>query len=321
MYENHRDNFGRRRPDDERGNRDQRWRQGEDRYRRESMGQRGYDQDRYDRQRSFGGDDDYSGDGWYDVEERGSYGNRPQWSDRGRTERGYHDHGHGQQRSGQDFFGRSDYDRPGDTSYFTGTQGSWAVRPASYGNPAYGPGGFGDDYREHGYGHGGDHRGFLEKAGDEIASWFGDEDAARRRDQDHRGRGPKNYTRSDERIRDDANDRLTEDWRIDASEVTVRVENGEVTLDGTVPDRASKRRAEDLVEDISGVKHVQNNLRVAATSLGEQSRASSDAGSMISGAGSQPGTTSPSTIGASTSGSGSAGTANQNGATKASERI
>ena len=37
---------------------------------------------------------------------------------------------------------------------------------------------------------------------------------------------------------------------------------GEITLTGTVTSRDQKRRAEDVVEDISGVKHVQNNLRV-----------------------------------------------------------
>lgn len=106
-------------------------------------------------------------------------------------------------------------------------------------------------------------RGFFERAGDEVASWFGDDDAARRREQDHRGRGPAGYTRSDERIREDANDKLTEDWRVDARAVEVSVASGEVTLDGTVPSREQKRRAEDLVDSLSGVKHVQNNLRVS----------------------------------------------------------
>jgi len=119
----------------------------------------------------------------------------------------------------------------------------------------------------------GERRGFFERAGDEIASWFGDEDAARRREQDHRGRGPANYVRSDERIREDANDALTRDWAVDASEITVEVRDGEVTLDGTVHSRIAKRRAEDCVDDVSGVKHVQNNLRVkdawtAATTTG-----------------------------------------------------
>ena len=42
--------------------------------------------------------------------------------------------------------------------------------------------------------------------------------------------------------------------------------SGEVTLDGTVPSREQKRRAEDLIDSLSGVKHVQNNLRVSETS-------------------------------------------------------
>lgn len=108
-------------------------------------------------------------------------------------------------------------------------------------------------------------RGFLDRASDEVMSWFGDEDAARRREADHRGHGPADYTRSDERIREDANDRLTDDPRVDARNVTVSVEGGELTLSGTVPNRDAKRRAEDCVEAISGVSHVQNNLRVQAS--------------------------------------------------------
>lgn len=114
----------------------------------------------------------------------------------------------------------------------------------------------------------GERRGFMERAGDEIASWFGDEDAARRRAQDHRGRGPSDYTRSDERIREDVNDHLTHDWRVDASHIRVTVKDGEVTLEGSVDSRGAKRRAEDIADDVSGVKHVQNNLRVQDASSG-----------------------------------------------------
>lgn len=105
-------------------------------------------------------------------------------------------------------------------------------------------------------------RGFMARAGDEIASWFGDEDAERRREIDHRGRGPANYTRSDERILEDACDTLTGDWGVDARNVQVTVQGGEVTLDGRVESRRQKRRAEDIVHDIAGVSHVQNNLRI-----------------------------------------------------------
>jgi hypothetical protein len=35
-----------------------------------------------------------------------------------------------------------------------------------------------------------------------------------------------------------------------------------VTLTGTVTSREQRRRAEDIAESVSGVTHVQNNLRV-----------------------------------------------------------
>ena len=78
----------------------------------------------------------------------------------------------------------------------------------------------------------------------------------------YRGIGPKNYTRSDERLREDVCDRLTEDGDIDASGIEVEVSNGEVTLSGGVPTRDQRRRAEDCAEQVSGAKHVQNNIRV-----------------------------------------------------------
>lgn len=77
------------------------------------------------------------------------------------------------------------------------------------------------------------------------------------------GRGPKDYQRSDERIREEISDRLTDDHRVDASDVVVEVRSCEVTLSGTVNDREQKRRAEDLAESVSGVREVTNQLRVA----------------------------------------------------------
>ncbi len=113
---------------------------------------------------------------------------------------------------------------------------------------------------------GGSDRGWWDKTTDEVASWFGDEEAERRREQDerrgqHRGRGPKNYTRTDDRIREDINDRLTDHPYLDASEIEVEVSNGEVTLTGTVDSRWTKRTAEDIAEDVSGVRNVENRIR------------------------------------------------------------
>ena len=54
----------------------------------------------------------------------------------------------------------------------------------------------------------------------------------------------------------------TDDAYIDASDLECKVQDGEVTLAGTVPDRETKYRVEDLVESIAGVTEVQINLRV-----------------------------------------------------------
>ncbi|MEZ2223460.1 BON domain-containing protein [Rhizobium sp. RCC_161_2] len=106
-------------------------------------------------------------------------------------------------------------------------------------------------------------RDFMDRAGDEVASWFGDDQAAHRREMDKfRGKGPKGYKRTDERILEDVNDRLTDAPFLDASDIEVSVTGGEVTLGGFVFSRQDKRRAEDIVDDVFGVSHVQNNLRV-----------------------------------------------------------
>lgn len=77
------------------------------------------------------------------------------------------------------------------------------------------------------------------------------------------GRGPKDYQRSDDRVREEICDCMTDDPMLDASEITVQVSNGEVMLSGTVPSREQKRRAEDVAERISGVKDVTNQLRIS----------------------------------------------------------
>lgn len=150
--------------------------------------------------------------------------------------------------NGADWFTSSDYGQG---------IGAWGGR-ANYPGGGAGYSGSGA-YRED------DPRGLMDRAVDEVRGWFGDDDAERRREEDHRGRGPGDYTRSDERIREDANDRLTDHPFVDARQISVSVSEGEVTLTGTVNSRADKRRAEDCVDDVSGVKHVQNNLRVTTT--------------------------------------------------------
>lgn len=78
-----------------------------------------------------------------------------------------------------------------------------------------------------------------------------------------RGRGPKNYRRSDELLREIICEQLTDDPYIDARDVSVEISNGEVTLRGTVAAREQKYAIEDLVADVGGVTEIHNYLSVS----------------------------------------------------------
>ena len=90
------------------------------------------------------------------------------------------------------------------------------------------------------------------------------DDYTREPEPDRRGLGPRNYRRSDERIRGDVCEALTDDPRVDAREIDVSVADEVVTLAGCVSSRAEKRRAEDVALRCRGVHDVLNALRVAA---------------------------------------------------------
>lgn len=77
-----------------------------------------------------------------------------------------------------------------------------------------------------------------------------------------RNRGPKGYTRSDERIREDLCDQLMSFEGGDFSEVEIDVKDGNVTLKGTINNRQAKYQIEELADNIPGVKDVTDNLKV-----------------------------------------------------------
>ena len=181
------------------------------------------------------------------LESMGSLGN--DWANRSETN---------DYNSDRDFerrdYGRRDFGNYGDQNRFndTGNRGS-----------------FRDDERDRdrsGSARSDNSRDWWDKTKDEVSGWFGDENAQQRRERDqqgeHRGKGPKGYARTDERIKEDVNERLTDESTVDASEIEVDVRNGEVFLKGTVNSRQEKRRAEDVVESISGVKNVENHIKV-----------------------------------------------------------
>lgn len=160
-------------------------------------------------------------------------------------------YGAGDDRGGQGRYPRRTGRHRGGADYPYGPHTPYGYRGRNEyddrGRGGYGAGG--PERREH------EHRSWVERAGDRLAEAFGNEG-------EHRGRGPKGYRRSDERIREDINDRLTDDPWLDATAIEVAVKDCEVTLSGTIRGRDDKRRAENLAESVSGVNHVQNNLRV-----------------------------------------------------------
>jgi hypothetical protein len=101
------------------------------------------------------GDDRYGSDRWRDREQ----GSRP--AERGASR----DRGRGDYR-GSDY-GRSDYRSDHERGGYRQSENSRNQAP---GRPS----------------HGEDDRGFLDRAGDELRSWFGDEEAQRRREEDER---------------------------------------------------------------------------------------------------------------------------------------
>jgi hypothetical protein len=78
-----------------------------------------------------------------------------------------------------------------------------------------------------------------------------------------RGRGPKGFRRPDERIHEDLCARMAAHPALDASEIDVRITDGDVVLDGTVRSRSERRLAEAMAESVGGVRDIRNNLRLA----------------------------------------------------------
>lgn len=92
----------------------------------------------------------------------------------------------------------------------------------------------------------------------------------------NRGRGPRNYQRPDERIREDVCDLLTVDEEVDATDIEVTVASGVVTLGGSVDERRIKWLAEEIATRCLGVKEVQNRLRVTRAAARSPSRSGAD---------------------------------------------
>jgi hypothetical protein len=214
----------------------------------------------------------YGSEAWYGSERRGG--------GFGRSESG-EDYG-GREGGGRQFQGRGQYGESGGSRGAYGEYGGRAFGQSGGSRGAYGEYGA----RSRGFEADGGHWGELGQRPEGERRWEG----GGREAGPFVGRGPKGYQRSEERIREDVCERLTQHGGVDASEIEVRVENGEVTLTGTVDDRPSKRLAEDIVDAVPGVKQVHNQLRVSGSGRAEQG--ASGGRSEHPGAGASAGSTS-----------------------------
>lgn len=68
--------------------------------------------------------------------------------------------------------------------------------------------------------------------------------------------------RSDESIQTEILDRLTSDPEVDASEIEIEVENGNVILRGEVVDSEMKEAVETVVRKVAGVHRLNDRLYV-----------------------------------------------------------
>lgn len=90
--------------------------------------------------------------------------------------------------------------------------------------------------------------------------WSRDPRSEAFKEKNYKGKGPKGYVRSDERIREEACECLTDHPEINPRKMEVHVSQGIVTLEGVVEDRQTKRAIEDLIDDVCGVKDIHNHL-------------------------------------------------------------
>jgi osmotically-inducible protein OsmY len=127
----------------------------------------------------------------------------------------------------------------------------------SYGGQYRSGQGYGSQYGS-GQGYG---AGYASSQGYGSATEYGQDYGSQQRGR-FSGQGPKGWKRSDDRIKEDVNEMLARHDDIDPSEVEVKVENGAVTLEGTVPNRWMKRHMEDVVYSAFGVQDVHNRVRV-----------------------------------------------------------
>jgi hypothetical protein len=264
--------------------------------------------------------------------ERGSwpqrYGQREPYNTRGYGGSRYSESQYGTRRGGPDEYGGS-FGRGGHGAGYESSSGGWRQPGSGRGNYGYGagvdsrfgdPGAFGEGpfadtsespgyFGSGNYGDGGASftGGFDQRSRTRYPGSLGEDtfNSGGRAGARYRT-GPKGYTRSDERLREDLSERLMMADNIDSSEVTITVKDAKVTLEGTVPTRYMKHFIEDLVDAAPGVQDIDNRIRVerfsseSAGGSGQRGSSASQGGTGSSANQGAPGSSGMSTGGRST---------------------
>lgn len=76
----------------------------------------------------------------------------------------------------------------------------------------------------------------------------------------HKGKGPRNFSRSDDLLRERICEAFLKNPDLDPEFIDVTVKDGIVTLSGEARIREDRFLAEDLARDVSGVVDVQNYI-------------------------------------------------------------
>lgn len=188
------------------------------------------------------------------------------WNDGRRGQQGIGGHDYASQRYGQQGYGqqssmsgnrrvgssgRDEFSQMGQGQYNRSDQGwsdddRWSHESGERGRLSYS--GDSSDFERGRYGNGGNGARSYGSSSSDMGRFS--------------GIGPSGYKRTDERLKETACERLSEDPWIDASNIDVQVKSSEITLTGTVPDRQTKFRAEEVLERVLGVSEVVNNLRI-----------------------------------------------------------
>lgn len=178
---------------------------------------------------------------------RGQYGRQDYEEQRSRESQQsrYDEPRYGQQRFGPNYGSRYAGDQ--DRWYGQQDQQNWEQQFGQQPQTMRGQGGYGQQAR---FGQG------MEYANrGEQRDWRWDQGP-------YSGKGPRDYRRSDASIRDEACELLTRHGGIDATDININVHEGDITLSGNVPERHMRRMAEDMLENISGVRDINDQLRI-----------------------------------------------------------